>query len=305
MQRAKRIFALWLKRIKESDINAGSVRIAYFVTLSLFPMLLTVGTLLPYFHISAAVLDPLVNSVVPEPLLETIRPILDRALQTANGGLLTLGIVVTIWSASAGMKHVQAGVDCAYGICKSRRYLPARFASIISFIVVILLLLIYMVAYSFGEALIQDWMAAFDWTDQVEHSFQSLKLAVPFLTLFVIFILIYKFTPNIKHRFRDVLAGSLFATLCVIALVQIYALYLRFSTKALSAYGILSAFFVLLIWIRLLGYVILLGASLNAALFELKYGPPHKRKRKVESWLDAQIERVLQWARSIVKKKSN
>lgn len=282
---------LLVKRIQESDVENTSVNIAYFVTLSLFPILLVFGAVIPYFNINPSVLDQVVENVVPLPIVETIRPIINNILTLQNGGLLSIGIIAAIWAASAGMKYVRVGIVKAYGLTDSRRYM-ARAASAITFTIILSLLLAYMLVFGFGEALIRHWVQELALSTTIIQSFRSLKWTVPLLTLFFTFTIIYKYTPSIKHRFRDVFAGALFSTLVLVGTVQLYAVYLRLSTK-LSAYGVLSAFFVLLIWIRLIGFVIILGAALNAALHEFRHGKPHRKESAVGNWIDNRIDQIL------------
>jgi membrane protein len=231
------------------------------------------------------------GSIIPLPLLEILDELVEGLLTTPNGGLLSVGILVTLWSASRCMKHIQAGVDRAYGLRNPRLYLTSRFFAVVIFIAIMVLLIIFILVFTFGEPLLADLLGWLGMDLELLSSFRLAKWLGTFLGLFITFSVIYRITPNIKHKFRDAFPGALLATGCLMALVQIYAAYLGFSSRTLSAYGVLSAFFVLMIWLRLIGYIILLGALLNATVFEYRYGKPQKRHSKI----DALLYRFWDW----------
>lgn len=284
---------LLANRAKQSDINRWSVSIAYYVMLSLFPILIIIGTVLPYFNIPSEMIILYLDSIIPAPILDVIEPTLTGLFTVPNGGLLSIGILATLWSASKGMKFVQSGVDSAYGIKGSRLYVTSRIASIAIFLVIILLFIAFMVMSSLGGPLIESLLLFFGWSPGVLRQFNFIKWVGSFLGMFLTFMIIYRITPNIEHRFRDVLSGSLLATICLMALVQIYAVFLTYSAKSLTAYGVLSGFFVLMVWLKLLGYVILLGAVLNATVFEMRNGTPCPKEGKFDSWLQQKIDKTV------------
>lgn len=286
---------LLANRARQSDISRWSVSIAYYITLSLFPLLVVIGTILPYFNISPDAILPYLDSVIPEPIVQIIAPTLRNLLTVPKGGLLSLGVLVVIWSASRSMKYIQSGIDCAYGLSGSRLYITSRIASIVTFIVIILLLVALMLATTFGRPLLESLLAYFGWDSGILRHFNTIKWLASAGGMMLTFTIIYRITPNIKHRFRDVFAGALLATVCLIALVQLYAFYLGLS-GALTAYGVISGIFVLMVWLRMLGYIILLGGVLNAALFEMKNGTPQPKEGRFDAWvqrlLDSAWERV-------------
>lgn len=286
---------LLANRAQQSDIARWSVSIAYYVTLSLFPLLVIMATILPYFNLSPDAMLPYLDSVIPGPIVQVIMPTLRSILTVPNGGLLSVGVLAMVWSASKSMKYVQNGVDSAYGLTGSRLYITSRVASIVTFIVIILLVIAFMLASAFGRPLLESLLTFFGWDPGILRQFNIIKWSVTGGTMFLTFMIIYRITPNIKHRFQDVLAGSLLATVCLIALVQLYALYLSIASSSLTAYGVLSGIFVLMVWLRLLGYIILLGAVLNATLFEMRNGTPQPKDSRVEAFIQRGIDRAWAW----------
>src|SRR5471032_2970767 len=85
-----------------------AAELAYYFFLALFPALLFFVALASFFPIDQFT-DHVLGSLArlaPPDVLGLIRDQLLQISKTNNGGLLTLGLVGTIWSASAGMSSV-------------------------------------------------------------------------------------------------------------------------------------------------------------------------------------------------------
>lgn len=293
-QNIKTFVKEYVGRVKHSEMSCSSVRIAYFVMLSLFPMIVTIGAALPLFHIDPNSVIPYLDSIIPHTVFDVIEPEILSLLTAKSGGALSLGIIGTVWAASAGMKVIQEGIDSAYGLNKTRHFITSAIVPVLIFILIILLVLIFIVVFGFGRTVLQFLFREIDSTEGLVKAIGSLKLPVSFLALFFTFTLIYKLTPNIRHSVKDVLAGALFATVSLIVLVEGFTIYQDImSAPALAgglggapaAYGILGAVFGLGLWLRLLGYVILLGAALNAQLYERRHGTPQKKQNRADDYI--------------------
>lgn len=256
------------------DLFRESLAVAYYVTLSFFPILIALSTLMPYFNIDIELLASYMDGIIPGPVLDYILPFVNNLLSTPHVGVLSLSVVVTIWSASQTLTYLQTGIDRMYSIENARIFLTTRIFSIVFFIAVSVVLVFLMALITFEVPIINNIMNAIDIDYGRVNTFQLVKWGGTFTALFIFFSVIYYILPNIKHKFRNALPGALFSALLVLLMVNLYALYLRYETYSLTAYGALSAFFILLIWIRVLAFITLLGALLNAVLLERKHGAP-------------------------------
>lgn len=267
---------------------------AYYFLLSLFPLLVSVATLLPYFNINPETIKPYIEILLPLPVFDVIMPMVDSLLTTVRGGLLSLGIFTTLWSASKIIKHMQAGIDAAYGVKEKSTYIISRIISVITLILAILLLLALTVVFSFGETLLLRFATISGWAVSLLHNLNTIKWPLPICMLLLTVVLIYISTPNLKLRIRDVLPGSILSMGFMIGSVQIFALYINYAVQPLSAYGTLSSFFILMLWTRFMGYILLIGAVLNATLYELLHGEPPLKKSRVDDYIRQQFDKLIQ-----------
>src|SRR5471030_229665 len=93
------------QRTLQDNCLGLAAELAYFFFLALFPALvffMTLASFLPIDRLTDHVLGAL-DRFAPSDVLSLIREQFLQISQHHNGGLLTLGLVGTVWSASSGM----------------------------------------------------------------------------------------------------------------------------------------------------------------------------------------------------------
>ena len=284
----------FLDRIGQLNQMQSSLTIAFYVMLSFFPILATISTIIPYFDIDIELVLDQFETILPVPIVPYILPVVSSILTKTHAGVLSLGIVASIWSASKCVKYLQNGMDRAYGIHGTRVFITSRLFSLAAFLLILVLLIAFMVIFTFGEPLLHRLIADLEMKNIQLRNFYLVKWLGTFVSLFLFFGALYFVLPNIKQRLRDVLPGALMAALAVLLLVQVYSWFLGIASNSLTAYGVLSAFFVLMIWIRMLSLVLLMGALLNSMLFEYRYGQePQVRKSGLDLFLRKKYDALV------------
>ena len=91
--------------------------------------------------------------------------------------------------------------------------------------------------------------------------------SISIVSAFVFFLLIYKVLPHAKQGWRDVLPGTLLSSVLLLLISQIFPLYVVLFPPN-HAYAVFGVFLVFTFWLYLLGFVLVLGAELNAFLQE-------------------------------------
>jgi membrane protein len=94
---------------------------------------------------------------------------------------------------------------------------------------------------------------------------QVVGWSVSMLSVFVLFVLIYRILPNAKQTWRSVVPGALLGSVLLLFLSQLFPLYLTLFPPN-HAYALFGVFLVLTFWLYLLGLILVLGAELNAFL---------------------------------------
>lgn len=298
-------FACILKdRIAGAEIGNNSVIVAYYLLLSLFPLLIVVGNLLALLNLDPLAALEYLAMVVPKAVMPLLIPLINSLLTSASGGLLSLGVLAALWTSSRGVGFLQQAMDKAYGVLGSGNFIVKRFFSLVTILLIILLLVAFALVFSLGDIVLQSLSPHFAWADGVMRILHEFKWPVTLGFMFALLSLVYRVTPDVKLRVRDALPGAAFASVGLVGLVQAFTLYLSFSARSFSSYGALSAFFVLMFWLNFSATIVILGAALNAAIAEYRFG----KAQVLRSGLDKVVERtqntLLDKLQRILSKKS-
>src|SRR5438067_9191520 len=96
--------------------------IAFRTLLSIFPFLIFLTALAGFFGSSdlAARIVTYLLSVAPPELVRPLAPEVLSILTKPRTGLLSLSIIITIWSAMGGVDSIRVALNRAYGITEER-----------------------------------------------------------------------------------------------------------------------------------------------------------------------------------------
>lgn len=119
-------------RVGRNDVSGNAAQLAYYMLFSIFPMLLIAATLLAYLHIDKDSVFNMIKEFAPDQIMDFLEENLNNLLTQKNGGLLSIGIIATLWSASNGMNAVMKSLNKAYGVTNKRNYVVQRLLSMFS-----------------------------------------------------------------------------------------------------------------------------------------------------------------------------
>ena len=126
------IFKRTARESIQDDVLSLAAQLAYYFFLALFPALLFLVALASFFPIENLIDDIVqrMSGVAPPDVLEIIRTQISEVARGQSGGLLTFGMLLTLWSTSAGMVAVMTTLNTAYDIEESRPWWKVRLTAI-------------------------------------------------------------------------------------------------------------------------------------------------------------------------------
>src|SRR2546423_334055 len=119
-------------RMFTDDLLGWSAQLSYYFFLTLFPGLICFVALASFFPIenfSDIVLSILMR-VAPEDVLSLVSRQLMVIAETRSAGLLTFGIIGTVWTASAGMQTLIRTLNFAYHVPETRPWWRVKLRAI-------------------------------------------------------------------------------------------------------------------------------------------------------------------------------
>ncbi|NYF26299.1 YihY/virulence factor BrkB family protein [Sporosarcina sp. JAI121] len=267
-----------LVRIKKVDVTGLGSQLAFFFLLSLFPLLIFVMTLLPFLNLDQDQIFLLIRDYAPDSVGMLIEDTIGDILKNRNGGLLSIGIVATIWSASKGMNALTKALNRSYFTEESRSFFVARGMSVVFTVMLIAVLIVALVLPVFGQ---QIGVLVFSYLG-LEEGFLllwgSLRWILPPVLIFSVFSLVYWLVPNLKIYYKSVIPGALFATIGWILTSLAFSYYVSNYGNYSNTYGSIGAIIVLMMWLYFSAIILMLGGQLNAVMTERKQAKDAKEK---------------------------
>lgn len=270
------------KEISEDNVFNGAAALGYYLTLAIFPamiLLMTVIPFLPVNDVDTAIMEAL-GKALPQEAYDMVAKVVTEVTGNRRGGLLSFGLIGTVWAASTGMYAIMQQLNITYDVTEVRSFVRSRaIALLLSFLFVLLVIGAFSLVVLGGtvEQWIRDELGA---GGAILTLFAVLRWLVIAIALLLGFALIYYLGPTVEQKFRFITPGSVLGvTLLIIASLG-FAVYVSNFADYNATYGSIGAVIILMLWLYIAGLVILVGSEINALLEH--YSPEGKRKSEIE-----------------------
>lgn len=252
-----------ITEIKEDNATGLAAEQAYYYMLSLFPMLILLLSIIPYLSLDANDAIKVLESAMPAETADIFKENVVQFINNPNGGLLTIGILGTIWSASNGMNAFMRAMNEAYNVKETRSFIKVRGLSILLTIGLILTLVIALILPVFGGVILK---ALVSWGLPTSFgTFLSvLRWIVAITIMIAVLSMLYRLAPNKKFPFAHVWPGAVAATLLWQITSLGFSFYVSNFGNYSATYGSLGGVIVLMLWLFLTGLILVIGGEINA-----------------------------------------
>jgi membrane protein len=251
-----------------------AAQLAYYFFLALFPALLFVFAIVSYLPIEGLLdsITSMLARVAPIEVLTLVQDQLVKIAQDENGGLLTIGMIGTIWSTSAGVTAIIDTLNQAYDIQESRPWWKVRLLSLGLTVALAVFIVVSFALVLVGPALAEKiavWAhlgAVFTWTWLV------LQWPVVFCLVALGIALIYYYAPDAEQEWIWITPGSVLATVLWLLISLGFKAYVANFGSYNATYGAIGGVIVTMLWFYVSSLAILVGAELNA---EIEHASPY------------------------------
>ena len=253
---------VWSESIKD-DVFGTAAELSYYFLLALFPLLIFLTSLIGFLPMTHSGLVGDLERVVPPDAMKLVRETLADVVSHRNSGLLSFGLIFSLWSASSGVASLMSGLNRAYDFVEKRSFWKRRLVAITLTIAAVLLVAIGSMVIMIGSRLGHWVRRAFEVSGEFSVLSTILGYVVGFVLLLTGIASLYFFGPDIKRK-QPVMPGALFATAGVVIGSLLFSFYLRMAPSASATYGSLGAVVTLMLWLYLIGLVLLIGGEINS-----------------------------------------
>ncbi len=254
---------------KHDTLNQAAV-VAFYGMMSLVPLLGVVLSLALGARTGVAEqIDGLSKQMLPHEAYVILRDQINKIRSENAVGLLSLSILLLLWSASSLFSAVMSTTNTAYGVHDSRPWWKQKALALVLTIAEAILLL--------GAALsIALWPKVAGW---IGLSGLGLALStvvqwlIVILALLAAFALAYYFGPDINQEWEWITPGSALGVLVlIVASVGFREYIVHFGSSYSETYGALAGVVLMMLWLYLAALALLVGAEINCVI---EHAAPH------------------------------
>lgn len=246
------------------EIFGRSAQLAYYFFFSIFPGMIFVSAMLAVFSGPGSPLHKSLMQHLPKVLPPKAFHLVQHTLQQTggHGGEITFGVIVALWSASAGMAAVSRTLNAVHEVDESRPFWKVRLTALLLTIACSILLLIAIAVLFWGYGMLR--FSIGPGSSLIGTLIKVAQWGVAIVVVFVIFALVYFFAADVKDRkWHWVTSGAVYGVLLWILATIGLRFYLRYFHSFSATYGSLGAVIVLLLWFYIGGFALLVGEEIN------------------------------------------
>ncbi|GAB3384219.1 YihY/virulence factor BrkB family protein [Azotobacter armeniacus] len=256
-----------VKDFMDDEMPTYASALAFQMFFSLFPFLLFLIALIGFFDLQNFFdwLQQQAALLLPAEVMDQVNAVITQ-FQTERVGLFSVGIVVALWAASAGVRSTMLAMNKAYDVEEGR---PAwkRIPLSVLYTIGIALMLLSAAGLMLIGPEVMSWLAGWVGLEQLIVTLWTwLRWPVAILLLVLAVALIYYVAPDVEQRFRFITPGSVLAVLVWIAASLGFGFYVRNFGNYDATYGSVGAIMVMLLYFLISSAVLLFGAEMNAVI---------------------------------------
>jgi membrane protein len=254
---------IW-NQVVADDLVDLAAQISFYFVLSLFPFFLVMAAVvgsLPMTKLWPSFVAWIVV-YLPSESRDFIFHLISN-LGDGTTGVLSFGLLTTVWSASAGFVSLMESLTTAYGSVDTRSYWRKHaLAVFFTFLSAIFVLA------CFGVMTIGRWGAtqfqAFSWEAQIPNVIWNIARWTATLALMCLGVgAVNYMLPAVKRPWRWMSDGTAFAVVSLVLAIAGLNIYVRRFSSYPTVYGTLGGFIVLVLWIYIASLILLVGAEID------------------------------------------
>lgn len=256
---------------------------AYYYLLAIVPLLILLLSILPYLQIDPQRAVDFIGTILPGEVANTFEDTIVSVVTTPSGGLLTFGILGTLWSASNAMTAFMEATNQAYDVEETRSFFVKKGLAIVLTLFMLIAVIVALVLPIFGGTIIDIISEFLNLPEQTEIIFQVLRWVISIVVMSLVLAMLYKFAPNKHFPFKEVIIGAVIATVLWQLVSLGFSFYVSNFGSYSATYGSLGGLIVLILWFFLTGLILVVGAEINAILHRHRHTKSDSEESKLQT----------------------
>ncbi len=259
MEFTKKYFKKLLNIIKKPEMKILPGNIAFFLVLSIFPIITLGGYLATFFNVSINSVVNLMSDILPNEVNSILIPyITGNGMDIHVGFSIILGYIV----ASNGAHSIIISCNTLYGLDHSS-YIRRRFKSLLITILLLMLFIFSLVVLAFGNSILKFILSLGGIDINIYNLYLLLKWPLAIVVIFIMIKSIFTIAPDSVIKSSITNKGAFFTSISWLISTFIYSYYVQHFSHYDIFYGSLSNIIIMMMWIYLLSCSLVIGIAIN------------------------------------------
>lgn len=268
------------EKIGDSYTAACAAQAAFFILLSVVPVVslfLAVATYLPFSQ--QDVLD-LLMSVIPDDLTTYVADIISDLYSRAGSTVISLSAIALLWSASKGIAALIDGFNSMYQLRQESNFVKSRLMAIAYTILFIILFAVIMSVYVTVSHYYKSYIhGVFERGSSMSNVLLFIRYIMGWLLFYAFILMLYVILPggfglpmgkeekiNFGNRVRSQMPGAAFTSVAWLVITRGVQIYIEYFPNLSVMYGSLAGIVIAMLWLYFCMYSIFIGAVINYLL---------------------------------------
>ena len=255
-----------VKETIADDVPAIAGELTYKILLAFFPFLIFLMSLIGYLNLDGSFFLSQMLSLFPREIGDVLEKFFSEVVVGGTGTVLSISLLVSVWSASSGFRGVIKGIRKSFGHAEKGNMVRTYVLSVLYVMLFATTLVAMLLLMIFNSAIFRFLRRTDVLSGGAANLYSVLGTFLCMAVMLFSLMLIYKFSIPHKTAFREVLPGALFSVAAWMIISKVFNIYVNNFTRFSRVYGSIAGIFILILWLNIISLTLLIGSEINSVL---------------------------------------
>ncbi len=252
------------RKVSQDNVSAHAASTAFFLFLSMIPLLMLVCAILPYTPVTESMLMQFMVDMTPHSA-DGLMVYLVGEVYDKSAGVLSAAVVMLVWISAKGMLALMRGLNAVNGVTEQRNYILLRIEACLYTVLMLACMILALVILVFGNQFTELFLRRMPRLGLLVQTFMQFRFIPVWLILTLVFAVLYTYVPRVRTCLRYQIPGALFAAVAWSVFSWGFSIYVE-AFNGFNMYGNLTTIIIVMLWLYFCMYLLLVGANINCYL---------------------------------------
>ncbi len=270
-KRMYKMLSLGLRQLNDPYYQGFAAQVAFYFILALVPIMLLISQVLiiVFKQDLQTAMGWLMDYFGDSPITTQVENIVTGG---TGGATSVIFIIIAIWAASRAQFSMMRITNYTFsnGQSTGKGFVKDRMRSFGTMAIVILTIIFAIVVLMYGDLILSVILTFIGKEDAAENIWMLLRWPIAIVLYFLMISYNYYVLPTRKMKFREIIPGSIFASIGLLIVTYIYSKYAFSIANYNLLYGSFATVVALMFWFYFLAWVLFLGVLFNKVWADTK-----------------------------------